>query len=450
MPIHHEATMSSLFLSQEDQNTLCKRFNDLVKYVKENFSFYKTFYKNEEHAGISELKDLSRFPLVDKQVPNIQVLVEEVLSRKPPAYFETSGTSGNPFPVIPDLAAERSVEFANFIKEWLGLDKTQINRAIIALPFEMNPIGLKYLAALNQLNIMVIPAGVKTHLCSPQKMLDMIDRLKPELLVARPLETLRYAEAMLAQGRDPSQSSIKKIILTGEIISPEKFKRISKLYGGISVHGVYGLTELDSGGLVSCSRYQYHLPSKPYLIVELLKNDFMTPVLEENEIGNIVLTNTHQNYMPLPRYKTGDFGRLKHHCGCEYDTPVINLMGRSADAIQCKDSGKRVFPIEIENILFQYDEISCDYQIISKNQSIEIRVELIQVLEQNKIAELVQRIKENISAQLALEIDQIHVFMPNQLADKLGIAKTKAGTLYVLDGMSEKEANERLQVNYSC
>lgn len=442
--------MSSLFLSQDDQNTLCEKFKELVSYTKKNFSFYKDLYHHIDETSISHLNDMKQFPILDKHFPKISTLVDEVLDRQPPAYFETSGTTGNPFPVIPDLGSDRSSEFASFISEWLSLDKTEIKRALIALPFEMNPIGLKYLTALNQLNIMVIPAGVKTHLCPPKKIIEILQRLKPELLVARPLETLRYAEAMIAQGLDPRKSSIKKIILTGEIISKSKYERISKMYGGASVHGVYGLTELDSGGLVSCSKYQYHLPTKPYLIVELLKDDFINPVQTENEIGNIVLTNTHKNYMPLLRYKTGDFGRLQSNCGCEYDTPVINVMGRSADAIECKHSKKRIFPIQIEDILFQFDEIACDYQIITKDGSIELRVETLQVLEQKRMTELTQQIKDKIQSELSVTVDDIHIFMPNQMVDKLGIAKSKAGTLYILDGMCETEMNERLQVNFSC
>ncbi|WP_412756383.1 phenylacetate--CoA ligase family protein [Legionella bozemanae] len=441
--------MSSLFLNQNDQKVLCNRFNELIQYVKEHFEFYKNAYKNVPTA-INDLNDLHHFPAIDKKYPGISVLVDEALAKRPPAYFETSGTSGNPFPVIPDLGADRSREFANFIYEWLGLDKTEVKSAVIALPFEMNPIGLKYFAALNQLGIMAIPTGVKTHLCSPRKMLDIFARMKPELLIARPLETLRYAEAMRAQGMDPATSSIKKIILTGEIISKAKFARISKVYGGATVHGVYGLTELDSGGLVSCSKHQYHLPSKPYLIIELLEDDFKTPIKNEGELGNIVLTNTHQNYMPLLRYKTGDFGKLQHDCGCEYDTPVINAMGRSADLIQCQTTGNTAFPIEIENILFQNDEIACDYQIITRNGAVELRIELLNNLDSEQVAALTQQLKTEILQQLSIVVEDIHVFMPGQLANKLGIAKTKAGTLYVLDGMSEEEAQERLELNYCC
>ncbi|KTD39972.1 Phenylacetate-coenzyme A ligase [Legionella parisiensis] len=441
--------MSSLFLNQNDQTVLCNRFNELIQYVKENFEFYKNAYKNLP-AEITDLNDLHHYPAIDKKYQGISVLVDEALAKRPPAYFETSGTSGNPFPVIPDLGADRSREFANFIYEWLGLDKTEVKSAVIALPFEMNPIGLKYFAALNQLGIMAIPTGVKTHLCSPRKMLDIFARMKPELLIARPLETLRYAEAMRAQGIDPVTSSIKKIILTGEIISKAKFARISKMYGGATVHGVYGLTELDSGGLVSCSKHQYHLPSKPYLVIELLEDDFKTPIKNEGELGNIVLTNTHQNYMPLLRYKTGDFGKLQHGCGCEYDTPVINAMGRAADLIQCQTTGNTAFPIEIENILFQNDDIACDYQIITRNGAVELRIELLNNLDSEQVAVLTQQLKTEILKQLSIAVEHIHVFMPGQLANKLGIAKTKAGTLYVLDGMSEEEAQDRLELNYCC
>jgi len=182
----------------------------------------------------------------------------------------------------------------------------------------------------------------------------------------------------------------------------------------------------------------------------LLEDDFNTPIKKEGELGNIVLTNTHKNHMPLLRYKTGDFGKLQYGCGCEYSTPVINAMGRSADLIQCKTTGNSAFPIEIENILFQNDEIACDYQIITRNGAIELRIELLNNLDSAQISALTQQLKTDIMQQLSVTVEQIQVFMPGQLANKLGIAKTKAGTLYVLDGMSEEEAKERLELNYCC
>ncbi len=443
--------MSSLFLSPNDQEILYERFNDVVQYAKNNFEFYKNYYESINESKIESLHEITRFPTIDKSVPNINVLINEVLSKNPPAYFETSGTSGNPFPVIPDLSTKRSKEFADFIYEWLSLDKSEVKRAVIALPFEMNPMGLKYMAALSQLGIMSIPAGVKTHLCPPKKIIELFDRLKPELLIARPLETLRYAEAMIEQGIDLKTCSIKKIILTGEIISKAKFERISKLYNGASVHGVYGLSELDSGGLVSCSHYQYHLPSKPYVLIELLQDDFKSPVTSNGAIGNIVFTNTNKTHMPLLRYKTGDFGTLQQSCTCsDYKTPVINVLGRYSDAIQNKKNDNLIFPIQIEQHLFQYNELVSDYQIVSINGQIELRVELAQVLDLDKVVTIKELIKSDLLKNLGLELREVHIFNPGKLANKLGIAKTKAGTLYVLDNLNEQEQKEQLKLNFCC
>jgi len=427
---------------------LVKRLNSLVAYLMKEFPFYQDLFKTVKKLEISSLKDVVKFPVLDKLHPKIVDLIQQAISRNPPAYFETSGTSGNPFSVIPDLGEERSIHFASFMDEWLSLDHQKPHCAVIALPFEMNPIGLKYFMALKHLGIMAIPVGVKTHLCPTSKVLDIFERLQPELLIARPLETLRYAEAMIANGVNPETSSINKIIMTGEIVSKSKFKRISRLYGGIDVRSVYGLTEVDSGGLVSCSRYQYHLPTDPYLMVELLKDNFSTPVENEGELGNIVLTNTHQNYMPLFRYKTGDFGRLQGACGCEFDTPVVNVMGRQSDCIEF--NGRKIFPIEIENILFKQNEISADYQILLHDEKIKLRLELSKEIGAVQIKELVDRIKTDIYSELDLVVEEVDILMPGQLSNKLGISKSKAGTLYRLNGLSQSEIEAYLSVNYSC
>ena len=79
-----------------------------------------------------------------------------------------------------------------------------------------------------------------------------------------------------------------------------------------------------------------------------------------------------------------------------------------------------------------------------------MRIELLNNLDSAQISALTQQLKTDIMQQLSVTVEQIQVFMPGQLANKLGIAKTKAGTLYVLDGMSEEEAKERLELNYCC
>jgi phenylacetate-coenzyme A ligase PaaK-like adenylate-forming protein len=441
--------MSSILLKEQQQAILVEKLNQLLPYMVENFDYYSKSLLNMD-LQISSIEDLTRFPLVDKKEMPTWDLASEALANNPPAYFETSGTSGLPFPVLPDLSSKRMQEFGEFITKWLGHgSSTKITRAIIALPFEMNPIGLKYFLALNHLNITAIPVGVRTHLCPPRKVIDIIDRLKPELLIARPMETLRYAEAMLELGIDPAKSSIKKIILTGEIISRAKFKRISKLFGGADVYSVYGLTEVDSGGMVSCQNHHYHLPENPYLVIELLADDFKTPVKKEGDMGHIVLTNTHQNYMPLFRYKTGDYGVLNLNCKCgQFHTPVINLLGRASDRINI--NGSSVFPIEIEEIIFQYDELASEYQLVMHGDRLILRIESTKQAPKNSIEQLAFKIKLQIQNKFNIDID-IQILGPSGLSHKLGIAKSKAGTLYSFPKtLATQEMNKSLEVNFSC
>ncbi len=442
--------MSSFLLKIPSQKELVERLNKLLSYLVSNFDYYQKSFSGLD-LNINSLEDVANFPFLDKKEKEVWNLVQEVLAKNPPAYFETSGTSGLPFPVIPDLGKQRMQEFAEFIAEWLELKKLSqlIKRAVIALPFEMNPIGFKYFFALQQLGIMSIPVGVRTHLCSTRKVIEIFDRLKPELLVARPMETLRYAEAMLELGKEPQKSSIRKIILTGEIISEAKFKRISRLFGNADVYSVYGLTEVDSGGMVSCKNYQYHLPSKPYLLVEILGDDFKTRISENDGVGNIVLTNTNINFMPLFRYKTGDYAVLQTKCNCnQFDTPVVNLLGRREDKILF--NRKNIFPVHIENFLFQNDCISSDYQIVMHDGNLSLRVEWLGNYDENAVSKFIKSFKMRIQTELDLNID-IKIFKPTSLFNKFGIPKSKAGTLYVFNEVTcNKEMDHNLMLNYSC
>lgn len=310
----------------------------------------------------------------------------------------------------------------------------------------MNPIGLKYHMALGHLGITSIPVGVRTHLCTPAKVVELLHRLQPQLLVGRPMEVLRYAEAMLLQHMDTDQLKVKKIILTGEVVSKSKFDYISRIYGGADVYSVYGLTELDGGGMLTCSKYQYHLPNEPSFAVELLQDDFATPVTKDGSTGHIVITNTQQNHMPIIRYKTGDIGQLKLTCSCsEFHTPIVNPLGRKKDLIRWNDNC--CWPIQIEEILFNNQQISVDYQIFTDGHFIGLNIETREKLSSSDIDALKRQLQNAILKKLGIHIEAIHVHEPNQLANKLGIAKSKAGSLLQVKDFYSPDLES---INFSC
>lgn len=429
--------MSSYLLARNDKNELLSRFKTALQDAVNRFEYYHHYSTN----NLNTLEDILALPVIERNNIMQSSLISEAMSQNIPCYFETSGTTGNPFPVLPNFADKKQF-FADFMAKWLNVTNRNITRAILALPFEMNPVALKYYYSLELLNIMVIPTGVRTHLCMPEKVIALIKRLKPELIIGRPMEMLRYAEAMTAIGDDLSTLSIKKIIYTGEIMSANKRRRLSKLYNNAEVYGNYGLTELDGGGLISCNKhyYKYHLPTIPYLLVEVLNDDLKTTV-KEGEAGNIIITNTEINYMPLLRYCTGDVGIIHNSCDCGMTTPAIEILGRKSDAI-CLT--RNIFPIHIENILFNYDYISSDYQIIKNHSNLTVRVELNSPFITER--EVAEKLQTDIYQALGLHVE-IDVYPYGVLANKLGIAKEKAGTLYDITKARPNDIESYLKIN---
>jgi phenylacetate-CoA ligase len=437
--------MSSWVLDNKSQKCLLDKLNNFIVSACEQFPFYQEWLKGSKRS-LTQLDQYLDFPFLDKAEQPVWDLASQALANPSAAYFETSGTSGKPFPILPDFSNERMQEFSRFIHEWLSLDSMRVSRAIIALPFEINPIGLKYYFALSKLGIMSIPTGVRTHLCSPKKLVDIMQRLKPELLIARPMEALRYARIMY------SENSIQKIILTGEVVSFSKFKRLKLSYPNADIYSVYGLTEVDSAGMSTCINHEYHIPSGSSMFIELLADDWKTPIRENGQIGHIVLTNLNLNKMPLIRYKTGDMGVLKTQCsiGCSLKTPIITVMGRSTDRIITDNAV--IFPIQIENSLLENPAIFPEIQMYQNKRTDDLFIfcESLENLSQIELSKLGTNLEKKLMSELSLKKVSVRCLSSGQLINPNGIAKTKACVLGSLDESVLNAMPSPPAVNYLC
>jgi hypothetical protein len=66
---------------------------------------------------------------------------------------------------------------------------------------------------------------------------------------------------------------------------------------------------------------------------------------------------------------------------------------------------------------------------------------------QYEIQLIANKIQKQIKYQLGLTVKlDAHAF--GSLANKLGIAKEKSGKLYILDGSTEAEINDKLKINF--
>ena len=116
-----------------------------------------------------------------------------------------------------------------------------------------------------------------------------------------------------------------------------------------------------------------------YYIVEIVDPDTLEPV-PDGEVGELVLTTLKREAMPLLRYRTRDLTRiLPGECPCgRHHLRLDRMKGRSDDMIILK--GVNIFPIQIETILMQFQELASDYLItletVDGNDAMTVDVEM--------------------------------------------------------------------------
>ena len=141
-----------------------------------------------------------------------------------------------------------------------------------------------------------------------------------------------------------------------------------------------------------------------YYIVEIVDPETLEPV-PEGEIGELVLTTLNREAMPLLRYRTRDLTRiLPGECPCgRHHKRLDRMKGRSDDMMILK--GVNIFPIQIENILMQFEELGNDYLITLTNEEandlMTVEVELKEFVDdyprlQTLTKEIVRRLKDEI------------------------------------------------------
>ena len=421
-----------------------ENLREVLSYVKRESPLYIRKFANIDSDSIEGIKDVHKLPFTTRQD-----LVDEApfgtlcRSAVPEAYYESSGTSGTYVPGFPDLSAKKAESFGQFLDQWMGLRKNRIERALVSLAYEMNPTGLRFQMALPYAGVTVIPVGVRTTICPTEKLLDIILRLAPQMIFGRPFEILRYGDALKMRGIDPADTKIIKLFYLGEIVSQGKWKRMQQLWDDAEVYGHYGLTEIDAG-LQTCRCGNYHEPSSPYLLTELIEPTGDNPVLD-GEWGEVVFTSLRHGHAPLLRYRTGDLAqRLLRPCLCGQEGPAYVIRGRLSDAYCCGNT--TVFPVEVENIVFEHGDIGNEYLFFIEPDG-KLHLSLERSFESDlNLNILAKRVAESLRENLGV-CAKIDVAPFGGLADKLGIPKKKSGRFTDLRNLTPKERKREVEIN---
>jgi len=176
-----------------------------------------------------------------------------------------------------------------------------------------------------------------------------------------PSLVLQYFQRAEELGIDVKDTKIRLVSGIGEGWANAYKKKIEKEYG-IPFRTFYG--SMEAVGAAEC---EYggglHLLGGAS-IYEVLDIETQEPC-GPGEEGELVVTPFHNEAVPLIRYRTGDVASILPYepCPCGRTYPKLSMIrGRVSQIMRV--GGKKLFPIDIEEVVATFPELGNEYQMI--------------------------------------------------------------------------------------
>jgi phenylacetate-CoA ligase len=296
---------------------------DLLELVNKSIDSIPYYRK----LGIDKVNDIANFektmPFIDKDIimENWDDFILPGLNKKLVIEGSTGGTSGKPLKLV--IPKNRHiVELNTIFAMWKNVGWNGETRAVIRNAklkpseyFRVDPLRKE-----------IIFDGFRTTDSYYKKVYETIIKYNLQFIHAYPSSAYQFALFLKKGSLDVSM--IKAFFCGSEGLLPEQ-KELIQNQLGIKIYHWYGHSEkLVLGGF--CSHNDLIHVEPTYGHFELIdEND--EPITEPGEIGEIVGTTYHNPYMPLIRYRTGDFaeyaGDYCKDCG-RHMTLLRKIYGR--------------------------------------------------------------------------------------------------------------------------
>ncbi len=369
-------------LSREEIRALqLKRLKETVERCQQSSFYKKRFQEIGLHPeDIQSLDDLRRIPFTTKQDlrETYPFGMASIPLDKCVRLHSSSGTTGNPTVV---LHSQRDLDqWANALARcmWMvGLRPHDIFQNSSGYGMFTGGLGFQY--AAEKLGMLTVPAAAG----NTRRQIKFIKDFGTTALHAIPSYATRLFEVMQEEGVDPRRDTrLHTLVIGAEPHSEEQRRRIEEMLG-VKAYNSFGMSEMCGPGVAFECKEQNGLHIwEDYYIVEIINPDTLEPV-PDGEVGELVLTTLNREAMPLLRYRTRDLTRiLPGECPCgRHHIRLDRMKGRSDDMIILK--GVNIFPIQIEQVLLRFKEVSSDYLITlhteDSNDEMTIEVELNQL-----------------------------------------------------------------------
>ena len=330
-----------------------------VKHAYDNVPHYRRAFdaKGVHPSDLKELADLARFPftvkgdLRDHYPFGMLAVPRERVAR----IHASSGTTGKPTVVGYTL---------HDIDTWADLVARSIRAAggrpgdmvHVAYGYGLFTGGLGAHYGAERAGCTVIPmSGGQT-----EKQVQLIQDLKPNIIMVTPSYMQVLIEELTRQGIDPTSTSLEVGIFGAEPWTEAMRKEIES-HAGIDAVDIYGLSEVMGPGVASeCVETK----DGPVVWEDHFYPEIIDPatgeVLPDGEKGELVFTSLTKEALPIIRYRTRDLTRLLPPTARAMRR-IEKITGRSDDMMIIR--GVNVFPTQIEELMLADHVLAPHYQI---------------------------------------------------------------------------------------
>ena len=270
-------------------------------------------------------------------------------------YWRSGGATGRPL-FYPRSAEDMLHGLLAFERAWALIGATPEDCAHISFPLGVHPVAHLYARAAINHGIGTVWCGAGTNTPS-EAQLELIDHLKPTIWLGMASYGLHLANLAEARGFELASSTVKKIIVAAEPLSPVKRQKLERAWGA-EVFDHFGMTEAAFVAGESLGHRGLHVWADQFF-VEVLDERSGDPV-PDGEVGSLVITPLWNNTMtPFLRWSSGDLVSLEKNDSVPTDPwsvfPILRHARRTVGFFKVR--GVNINHAELEDALFRDPDV---------------------------------------------------------------------------------------------
>ena len=370
-----------------------KKLKWSLHHAYENVTAYREKFNSlSVHPDeLKTLSDLSKFPFTTKLDlrKNYPFGMFAVAREQIVRIHASSGTTGKPTVVG---YTQNDIEmWANMVARSMRASGTKPGDIVhIAYGYGLFTGGLGAHYGAEKLGCTVIPvSGGMT-----ERQVTLINDFTPTTIMVTPSYMLNILEQFNKQGIDPSTTSLQVGIFGAEPWTDSMRDEIQKEFNMHAVD-IYGLSEVLGPGVANeCVETKDGLHIwEDHFFPEIIDPE-TGQIMEDGELGELVLTTLSKEALPMIRYRTRDLTRLSPGTARSMRR-IEKVTGRSDDMIILR--GVNIFPTQIEEIVLQTPEIAPHFQIhLTNDGPLDKMKVLVETLKETNNEKLVTSIKQKV------------------------------------------------------